>query len=331
MIPVVTPEHFQPGQLDELWQARHGDYPDLDICIPRSEHSSYRQLVNQLRHQEISRLTEDNPELEPQTIAAYTKLCQVSQHIVRGNLQTSLWQEVQAASERFAASLVQDGFDLSTLCQIIAAAPIIYDHGATVASIAATIAARGLHKPQADIARLIRAAVFHDIGKSCVSLALLHKPGLFTAAEYEHIKTHTQCGHDEIQAARNAGVPIDAEALTVALEHHEKFQGHGYPRKLAGRREDHERGIHEFARVVMIADVFGALLMKQSYREAFDAAHAIAIMQEDAERDFDPVLWQAFKGLVDEAIEKDEDAHPYVQRLGRVYLPERLRKKSSAS
>jgi HD-GYP domain-containing protein (c-di-GMP phosphodiesterase class II) len=89
----------------------------------------------------------------------------------------------------------------------------------------------------------------------------------------------------------------------VALEHHEKFKGGGYPLGKTGRGEEKEHGIHEYARIVTIADVYSALLMKRVYKEAFDQEKSLTLMRSAAANDYDPLIWDKFEKSVTQSID----------------------------
>jgi hypothetical protein len=98
-----------------------------------------------------------------------------------------------------------------------------------------------------------------------------------------------------IETDRLAGAQIEPECVRVAGEHHEKFAGTGYPRKRAGRlEEDAENGIHLYSRIVTIADIYSALLMKRVYKDAYEPQDAIKTMAETAANDYDPELFHNF-------------------------------------
>ncbi len=108
------------------------------------------------------------------------------------------------------------------------------------------------------------------------------------------IKNHTSLGYDELKKAIANGAPIEENVAIVALEHHEKFKGGGYPMGKTGRLEEKDNGIHEYARIVTIADVYSALLMKRVYKEAVSHQEALAIIREGAGSQFDPAVIEAF-------------------------------------
>ncbi|MGE4299698.1 MAG: HD domain-containing phosphohydrolase [Desulfovibrionaceae bacterium] len=137
----------------------------------------------------------------------------------------------------------------------------------------------GMGHTEADILRL--AAPMHDVGKIGIPDAILNKPGKLTPEEYEVIKTHTQIGYEIL---RHSSRPIMRTAATVAREHHEHWDGSGYPRGLKG--ED----IHIYGRVTCIADVFDALLHKRAYKDAWPLERVLDYFSEWSGTRFDPSL-----------------------------------------
>ncbi|MBK1717557.1 HD domain-containing phosphohydrolase [Thiocystis violacea] len=132
---------------------------------------------------------------------------------------------------------------------------------------------------------LERAAPMHDTGKIGIPGEILRKPGKLDEREWEVMKRHTRIGH-EILARSNA--PIFRLAAEIALRHHEKWDGGGYPDALAGE------AIPECARIVAVADVFDALTMKRPYKDAWPIERAIATMRESSGSHFEPRLIECF-------------------------------------
>ena len=142
------------------------------------------------------------------------------------------------------------------------------------------------------IADVVRSAPLHDVGKIQVPDAILNKPGKLTPEEFEEIKKHTTAGRDIISSAidmvseESSGYLI--EARNLAWCHHEKWDGTGYPRGLAG--ED----IPLSARIMAVADVFDALVSRRSYKEPFPFDRSMEIIREGSGTHFDPKVAQAF-------------------------------------
>lgn len=133
------------------------------------------------------------------------------------------------------------------------------------------------------------AARLHDIGKLVVPDAILLKPGRLTPGEREIMETHTTAGAD-ILAKSN--VPQMHIAEEIARHHHERWDGSGYPMKLAGT------AIPIAARVTALADVFDALTHKRPYKEAWKVSEALTEIQSLREKQFDPELTDVFLKLV---------------------------------
>ena len=136
-----------------------------------------------------------------------------------------------------------------------------------------------------------RAAALHDVGKVMVPDAILLKPGKLTAEEHREMQRHTRIGY-QLLAASTA--PLMRVAASIALGHHEWWDGRGYPRGLRGEDIPLEAGI------VAVADVFDALTSHRVYRPALPGDDAFAAMSELRGRQFEPRLLDAFGGLLDE-------------------------------
>ena len=156
------------------------------------------------------------------------------------------------------------------------------------------------------IDEVVHSAPLHDVGKITVSDVILNKPGRLTDEEFRRMQGHTVEGGKIIDKAM-ALVDEDAaylyEAKNLALYHHEKWNGKGYPTGLAG--ED----IPLSARVMAVADVFDALVSRRSYKEPFSIDKALDIIRKDAGTHFDPLVAQAFL-----------DAEPEVRRVAAMQM-----------
>lgn len=129
------------------------------------------------------------------------------------------------------------------------------------------------------------AATMHDMGKIGIPDEILLKPGKLTDQEFAFIKKHPQIGADLLQ---NSGIELLDMAADIALYHHERWDGSGYPVGLAGM------DIPEAARIVAIADVYDALANDRVYRPAFPEEKVIALMREGRGSHFDPDIFDLF-------------------------------------
>ena len=141
----------------------------------------------------------------------------------------------------------------------------------------------GMSEYEADL--LKRAAPMHDIGKIAIPDAVLLKPAKLDDEEWQIMRQHPVIGH---QILANSERPILNAAATIALQHHEKYDGTGYPSGLKGAE------IHVFARIVAIADVFDALSHARCYKVAWPIGEVLDEMTRSSGSHFDPDLLNLF-------------------------------------
>ncbi len=144
---------------------------------------------------------------------------------------------------------------------------------------------------QKDAYRLKLSSPMHDIGKIGILDNILLKPGKLTAQEFEIMKTHTRIGHDILAGSLKELLNL---ARIVAYEHHEKWDGSGYPKGLHG--ED----ISIYGRITAIADVFDALTQDRVYKKAWSIDKAIDFIKVESGKHFDPNLVKLFLENIDE-------------------------------
>lgn len=125
------------------------------------------------------------------------------------------------------------------------------------------------------------AAAMHDIGKIGISGSILLKPGPLNSEEWEEMRRHPQLGHDILSVS---DAPVFQLAAEIALCHHERWDGKGYPNGLAGS------DIPQSARIVALADVFDALTSERPYKKAWSIEEAAAYIQSQSGSHFDPSL-----------------------------------------
>ncbi|MDF1874521.1 HD domain-containing protein [Sulfurimonas sp. SAG-AH-194-I05] len=145
--------------------------------------------------------------------------------------------------------------------------------------------------PAKECEMLKQASPMHDIGKVAIPDAVLNKPGRFNEEERKIMDTHAQLGYDMLQSSTR---PLLKMAATVAYEHHEKWNGKGYPNQLAGEE------IHIYGRITALADVFDALGSARVYKPAWDDERIFKMFKEERGEHFDPQLIDIFFDNLDE-------------------------------
>lgn len=143
---------------------------------------------------------------------------------------------------------------------------------------------------------LEQAAPMHDIGKMGISDKILLKPGKLTAEEYATMQQHTVIGATILSGTH----PLIEASREIALSHHEKWDGSGYPHGLVGE------AIPLFGRICALADVFDALTTKRPYKEAWPLEKTLTLIKKDAGAHFDPALVDALVDSLSEILEIKE-------------------------
>jgi putative two-component system response regulator len=148
-----------------------------------------------------------------------------------------------------------------------------------------------------DIRILYRSAPLHDIGKVGVPDSILLKRGRLEPEEFEQMKRHTALGKEALESAERAlGSEVEflKAAKEIALSHHERWDGKGYPQGLAGE------AIPLSARLMAVADVYDALISKRVYKEGMPHGKAVGLILEGRGSQFDPDVVEAFDTIKDE-------------------------------
>lgn len=150
----------------------------------------------------------------------------------------------------------------------------------------------GLPEEEANLLAL--ASPMHDIGKVGISDSILNKPGKLTEEEYATMKNHARSGYEML---KHSSRPILKTAAIIALQHHEKYGGGGYPQGLSGEE------IHLYGRITAIADVFDALASDRVYKKAWPMDEIVELFRKERGKHFDPKLTDLFLRHLDEFLE----------------------------
>jgi len=162
---------------------------------------------------------------------------------------------------------------------------------------------------------ILNSSPLHDIGKIGIPDRILLKPGKLNAEEWEIMKSHTLIG---VRILEGDDCELLNAARTIALTHHEKWDGSGYPNGSAGEK------IPVMGRIVAICDVFDALISKRPYKKAWNVNDTLKLLKKEKGKHFDPQLVDCFLGIMPELLdikEKCDDAreieyHPNLHLMG---------------
>ena len=166
-------------------------------------------------------------------------------------------------------------------------------------SIYSSILAEAMALSADEVDNLRYASPMHDVGKIGIPDSILRKPSKLTPEEYEIMKQHTVYG---AKILGNGSSPIIRLSEQIALTHHEKFDGSGYPQQLKGE------AIPLPGRIVALADVFDALTSRRAYKEPWDFNRVVAYIREHSGMHFDPVVVEAFESRLVDFMEAQHSA-----------------------
>ncbi|MHA4868877.1 HD domain-containing phosphohydrolase [Duganella sp. PWIR1] len=145
-----------------------------------------------------------------------------------------------------------------------------------------------------DVEDIKQASPLHDVGKVAIPDRVLNKPGKLDADEWEIMKTHAELGYDILSKSPKRVLKL---AAVIALQHHERWDGAGYPRGLA------QDAIHIASRIVALADVFDALVSRRCYKDKWSPDDAFSYINSERGKHFDPALVDALCGRREELAE----------------------------
>ncbi|HVL33903.1 MAG TPA: HD domain-containing phosphohydrolase [Actinomycetota bacterium] len=206
---------------------------------------------------------------------------------------SSLWETIQRLTESEEATRAAT----EETIRYLAAAAEYRDaetgwHIERMSRYSALLAERcGMDRDRCDMIRL--AMSMHDLGKIAVPDRVLRKKGELTDEEMNEMKLHAEIGHQILQGSK---AEILQRAADIALTHHERFDGTGYPRGLKGTDIPLE------GRIAAVADVFDALTSDRVYRPAFSVDEAVDLMRKEASHHFDPAMLDVFVESMDDVL-----------------------------
>lgn len=201
-------------------------------------------------------------------------------------------ERLEAMVRRRTAQLAETQFEL-VRCLARAGEFRDSDTGSHIlrVSIGCHFLAEAAGLPQLTVELIRYAAMMHDIGKIGVADRILHKPGKLTPEEFTEIKAHCRVG---VEIIGNHDADVTQMARSIALTHHERWDGQGYPQGLR------ENEIPIEGRITAIIDVYDALTSARPYKLPYPPAEAIAIIRDGAGSQFDPWLVERFLVIHDE-------------------------------
>jgi HD-GYP domain-containing protein (c-di-GMP phosphodiesterase class II) len=270
----------------ELFTSRHRaileEYGVDTVYMPREEQGRYREY---LRRALPKALLGEDMTLREKAAAFYHNCCDIVRDLVRDRLP----QNVSERHGRLLTAYVRDSVEFLTTEAGLARVARLMDHDYEVYShgvhvfVYTVFLLQSLGLPGPSIIQAGVGALLHDAGKEEVPRSILRKPGRLTPEEFLAIREHPERG---LRLCRS--LSLSRLARECIFMHHEKLDGHGYPRGLSGE------AIPVHARAVALADVYDALTSNRIYAPAVRPYEALRIMRYEMAGSFDPELFRRF-------------------------------------
>jgi len=233
-------------------------------------------------------------------------LARVGNSLALRDYEKNLEEKIIEKTKDIADTQVELMYTLGSIAE--GHSPETYKHVKRVTEFTYLLATLyGLDKKEAIVLR--DAASLHDVGKMGIIDSILHKQGKLTNPEYKIMKKHVDYG---VEMLEKSNLPLFKIAKIVAGEHHEKYDGTGYPKKLKGEE------IHIYGRIVAIADVFDALSFKRAYKDSWSTNDVLSYMKDMSGSHFDPHLIDIFFKHIDEFL-KIYDIHNHKIELDKKF------------
>jgi response regulator RpfG family c-di-GMP phosphodiesterase len=297
--PLVISDMKMPGH-DGLWllESFRQKHPDTSV-IMLTGYGDTEAAVDCLRRGAVDYLLKP-PKLTDLIRAIERALAKRRIEVARKRYQKKLERKVRDRTTELRAALKDIAATYQqTLLALVAALDAreheTSDHSQRVVRYTTLIAERmGIHAQELE--EIGRGALLHDIGKIGIPDAVLLKPGKLTPEEWKEMRRHPDIGFDMIKAIPFLSIPAE-----IVLSHQEKFDGSGYPRRLAGQ------DIHIGARIFAVADTLDAMTSDRPYRKGGTFANAIAEIQRCSRTQFDPEVVAAFCDIGEAGLQRVRD------------------------
>lgn len=281
---------LQHSAVREIWidVARGADLPEAEQAPADDAEKNAERNEAELRAAATAKATAISSVDLASEVTRAAKICSRAKTAV-GEMfkEARMGQAVNTAAldpliEDISASVSRNPGALISLARLKTKDDYTYMHSVAVCGLMLGLA-RQLDLDKAIEREIALAGMVHDVGKACMDMDILNKPGKLTDGEFKHIQRHPEVGHQMLLEGAAVGeIPLD-----VCLHHHEKMDGSGYPEGLAG--DD----ISIYARMGAVCDVYDAITSDRPYKRGWDPSLALRKMNE-WKGHFDPHVFQAF-------------------------------------
>ena len=271
----VRTEHLEKGMV-----LVYTLYDNNEKVLLKANKKLTPTYINRIRQMDISGLyvfEDDEIETHTPMISEKTRINAIKS-LKRLNIDDCIFIANNIVEEiRESESMIVETIHLSTYDNYT------YTHSLNV-DILSVILGVALGLRDDELRKLSQAALLHDIGKTCLPIELLNKPGALTDEEYAEVQKHSLYGYNMLKSNHE----ISSVTRNAIYSHHENEDGSGYPRHLTSEK------IHKYAKIIHIADVYDALITKRVYKDAINPSEALEYLMANAKSRFDKEMVTVF-------------------------------------
>lgn len=275
----VKTEHLEKGMV-----LVYTLYDNNEKVLLKANRKLTQNYINRIQQMEIMGLYvfEDDEITDHTPIVSEQTRLKAIKSLKRLNIDDCIFIANNIVEEiRESESMVVETINLSTYDNYT------YSHSVNV-DILSVILGVACGLGDEDLKKLSQAALLHDVGKTCVPIEIINKPGKLTEEEFAEVKNHPRYGYNMLRD----NYEVSSVARNAILSHHENEDGSGYPRGLTSEK------IHLFAKIIHVADVYDALVTKRPYKDAMNPADAMEYLMANAGRLFNKELVSIFMEYV---------------------------------
>jgi putative nucleotidyltransferase with HDIG domain len=269
-----------PSHWDKVRRLIESDENNQEFYICEKEIAKYHQQATRSLHKLIN-----NPKipLEEKTKRIYGVSKEVMRDFFEYNASEKILQSSEELIDIMEECLFSNDAGFHSIVMITNKDYYTYTHSVNVGLYCLAYGIKNKMSPN-DTKDLGLGGMLHDIGKSKIDDNIINKKGTLTTEEFQSIKRHTTLGKEILEAMKC----YKPHVVDMANQHHEKYEGNGYPNGLVGEE------ISRYARICKVMDVYDALTTRRSYKKALSSFDAISLMNNQMGEEFDQEIFNNF-------------------------------------
>lgn len=277
-------------------------YPTFKLYVKNHDHLKFIRFVEECKYQAASKDKPPEEKLKNTIINLKEKTDSILSNISEMNITPDIATQSKKVVKEVVTSVFTQEKIVTLLSKMLETNEKFLDEVIATTMVATSIGKK-MDLPAEHLSVLTLCGLFHNIGEGKLPSRLIGPDKELTGDEFEIYKSHTVLGQEMLEELCLGGLKLPAEVQVVALQHHEKFNGCGYPNKKYGRQEENGPvGIHLYARIMAVADRYVELIQKIKLNNLQLTQAEILGRMFKQDGSFDPKILEHFKDLIKKEI-----------------------------